>query len=430
MGISSSVSPRNRREEFHSNRYTYESLHNAKNQFMNQNASSTSDVTSQTSLLTSSASYSGAQASARSSLRKSTSAFISGFSLKKLNVPSLTRRRDKRENQQQRDAKTSAPRDADNNNIRFKKSVSCYALRTAAVVPVPSSRRKSREVTPKSSSSASSGTSLSRHLDDGILTYEHLQQRGRHIDDVIAPYRSSNVNSTSATRRAQTHTITLPPLQRGVNRAPAARTDLLLTKSRTFNTLDPVLPQVDNRPSRKTDTGTDDPNGNPQQRTRTSPRSRKIVQASTSELLKCLGDFLCERCAHLRDLESGDAVLWLRGVDRALLLQGWQEIAFVNPANVVFVYMLVRETTGSHIRSEKHLQSVVLTCLYLSYAYMGNEISYPLKPFLVEEREPFWDRCLAIINNFSTHMLLINKDPAYFTQVFAELKSYTRVVEE
>ena len=30
---------------------------------------------------------------------------------------------------------------------------------------------------------------------------------------------------------------------------------------------------------------------------------------------------------------------------------------------------------------------------------MGNEISYPLKPFLVEtDKEKFWDRCVTIIN--------------------------------
>ena len=45
------------------------------------------------------------------------------------------------------------------------------------------------------------------------------------------------------------------------------------------------------------------------------------------------------------------------------------------------------------------LQAVVLACLYLSYSYMGNEISYPLKPFLVEtDKEKFWDRCVTIIN--------------------------------
>lgn len=49
-------------------------------------------------------------------------------------------------------------------------------------------------------------------------------------------------------------------------------------------------------------------------------------QASTSELLKCLGMFLHDRCRKLRDFQAGDAVMWLRAVDRSLLLQGWQVI--------------------------------------------------------------------------------------------------------
>ncbi|XP_075867902.1 cyclin-dependent kinase 5 activator 1 [Nelusetta ayraudi] len=156
----------------------------------------------------------------------------------------------------------------------------------------------------------------------------------------------------------------------------------------------------------------------------TSPK-RVIVQASTSELLRCLGEFLCGRCYRLKQLSPADPVLWLRAVDRSLLLQGWQDQAFVTPANVVFVYMLCRDVVdGERVASERELQATLLTCLYLSYSYMGNEISYPLKPFLVEAaKEAFWDRCLAVIDATSGKMLRINADPHYFTQVFAELKS-------
>lgn len=70
-----------------------------------------------------------------------------------------------------------------------------------------------------------------------------------------------------------------------------------------------------------------------------------------------------------------------------------QDVAFINPANVVFVYMLVRELVTGEETKESELQASVLTCLYLSYSYMGNEISYPLKPFLVEDsKDKFWDR--------------------------------------
>ncbi|KAF0307906.1 Cyclin-dependent kinase 5 activator 1 [Amphibalanus amphitrite] len=155
-----------------------------------------------------------------------------------------------------------------------------------------------------------------------------------------------------------------------------------------------------------------------------SPGRRTVIQASTSELLRCLGMFLQRRCTQLSDFQAGDAIMWLRTVDRSLLLQGWQDISFVNPANVVFVYLLVREVVTADVTSEHELQAVVLTSLYLSYSYMGNEISYPLKPFLVESnRDRFWDRCVDMINRLSGDMLRINSDPRFFTDVFTELKA-------
>ncbi|EDW28394.1 GL18974 [Drosophila persimilis] len=151
---------------------------------------------------------------------------------------------------------------------------------------------------------------------------------------------------------------------------------------------------------------------------------KTVIQASTSELLKCLGIFLHCRCQRLSNFDAGDAVMWLRAVDRSLLLQGWQDVAFINPANVVFVYMLVRDLVDGEESKESDLQASVLTCLYLSYSYMGNEISYPLKPFLVEDsKDKFWDRCLVIVNKLSDKMLKINAEPGFFTEVFTELKS-------
>lgn len=54
------------------------------------------------------------------------------------------------------------------------------------------------------------------------------------------------------------------------------------------------------------------------------PPRKTVIQASTSELLKCLGIYLHNKCYRLRDFQAGDAVMWLRTVDRSLLLQGWQ----------------------------------------------------------------------------------------------------------
>lgn len=47
---------------------------------------------------------------------------------------------------------------------------------------------------------------------------------------------------------------------------------------------------------------------------------KTVIQASTSELLKCLGVYLHHKCYKLNDFQAGDAVMWLRTVDRSLLI--------------------------------------------------------------------------------------------------------------
>uniref|UniRef100_A0A0N5ATA8 Cyclin-dependent kinase 5 activator n=1 Tax=Syphacia muris TaxID=451379 RepID=A0A0N5ATA8_9BILA len=157
-------------------------------------------------------------------------------------------------------------------------------------------------------------------------------------------------------------------------------------------------------------------------------RKKIVIRASTSELLHGLGLFLSKRCK-IKNFEPAHLVMWLRNVDRSLLLQGWQDVAFLNPGNLVFVYMVLKDVIPAvnKISNMQELQSVVLTCLYVSYSYMGNEISYPLKPFIAEckDQNVFWDRCVQIINSLSSDMLRINSSTAFFTEMFAELQQFS-----
>ncbi|VDO39472.1 unnamed protein product [Haemonchus placei] len=158
-----------------------------------------------------------------------------------------------------------------------------------------------------------------------------------------------------------------------------------------------------------------------------STRRRTVIQASTSELLRGLGQFIAQN-SHIAAFEPAHLVMWLRTVDRALLLQGWQDVAFINPANLVFVFLIIREVIPDEesIHTVDDLHAWVLTCLYISYSYMGNEISYPLKPFLIElDRDKFWERCVMIVTNHSEDMLRLNSSSAFFTEVFSELKTYS-----
>lgn len=102
--------------------------------------------------------------------------------------------------------------------------------------------------------------------------------------------------------------------------------------------------------------------------------------------------------------------------------------------------MLVRELVDGDETTERELQATFLTCLYMSYCYMGSEISYPMKPFVIEDSsDKFWDKCLLIVNRLSSDMLRINSEPGFFTEIFTDLKvrptpnsigivsSYTRI---
>lgn len=68
---------------------------------------------------------------------------------------------------------------------------------------------------------------------------------------------------------------------------------------------------------------------------------KTVIQASTSELLKCLGMFLHAKCYKLRDFQAGDAVMWLRTVDRSLLLQGWQVTIRFILRSLFFLYKVL-----------------------------------------------------------------------------------------
>ncbi|MPC21946.1 Cyclin-dependent kinase 5 activator 1 [Portunus trituberculatus] len=88
---------------------------------------------------------------------------------------------------------------------------------------------------------------------------------------------------------------------------------------KTQQTLGPVL-----APSLSTGSNSSGCGSSATTPTGVSPTKKTVIQASTSELLKCLGLYLHRTCSRLRDFQAGDAVMWLRTVDRSLLLQGWQ----------------------------------------------------------------------------------------------------------
>ena len=158
--------------------------------------------------------------------------------------------------------------------------------------------------------------------------------------------------------------------------------------------------------------------------------SSHFYQASLQEILKCIGLFLWDRCRKLENLKPNTVISWLRTVDRSLLSQGWQDQPFLTPPNLVFLFLLLRETISKDTSDVQDLKSQVLACLYMAYTYSGAEISYPLRPFLVGDKLQFWNRCMYIINNYSSDMLKLNSDPVFFSQVHLELRQYRAMGEK
>ena len=97
------------------------------------------------------------------------------------------------------------------------------------------------------------------------------------------------------------------------------------------------------------------------------------------ELMTGLTEFLRRRCRHLQHADLPVAAVWLTYVDRQLTGRGWQVFPFLGPSSLVFVYMLARQAVQTDVSNVDDLRTVLLACLYVAYAYIGSEISYPIK---------------------------------------------------
>ncbi|KAI1717137.1 cyclin-dependent kinase 5 activator protein domain-containing protein [Ditylenchus destructor] len=185
-----------------------------------------------------------------------------------------------------------------------------------------------------------------------------------------------------------------------------------------------------------------------------SQHKKTVIQASTSELLRGLSHYIARRCEtlELKGFEPSQVVVWLRSVDRALIMQGWQDVAFINPANLVFVYMLIRDRLQSMNFSCSGSNSSDSLCVDANRennSPCGFEDDDSCDSFKsgkscdengrqrkllrkglanVDElqsldRSQFWSGCVDIINAHSTDMLRLNSSSAFFLEVFSELKN-------
>ena len=144
-----------------------------------------------------------------------------------------------------------------------------------------------------------------------------------------------------------------------------------------------------------------------------------------TDLLQNLGIFVQKQCTHLHTIPAASEVaMWVRCADRALQLNGWTVNSFLLESHVVFTFMLLTQAFETYtVRTLTDVKELVLLCLYVSYTYNANEISYPLRPFLVkQDRAAFWDKCMHLSLGASRQMLRLNREHSYYSDTLATLK--------
>lgn len=147
-----------------------------------------------------------------------------------------------------------------------------------------------------------------------------------------------------------------------------------------------------------------------------------------SDLLHSLGTYVHLQCRELVSRPTAAEVsMWVRVADKALQLNGWTINSFLLESHVVFTYMLVQQAFERfHVETLTDAKELVLMCLYISYTYNANEISYPLRPFLVKQnRVAFWSKCTELSLSCSSQMLKLNKSRRYYLETLSSLKSVT-----
>lgn len=145
-----------------------------------------------------------------------------------------------------------------------------------------------------------------------------------------------------------------------------------------------------------------------------------------TDLLQNLGIFVQKHCTHLHTVPSATEIaMWVRCADRALQLNGWTINSFLLESHVVFTYMLLSRAFEQFVlRTLADVKELVLMCLYISYTYNANEISYPLRPFLVkQDKVSFWDKCTSLSLASSSDMLRLNRDHSHYVDTLTSLKS-------
>lgn len=153
-------------------------------------------------------------------------------------------------------------------------------------------------------------------------------------------------------------------------------------------------------------------------------RKETRTEYRLSDLCIALGHYIHQRSSYLS--APTEVVQWIRLADRSLQLNGWTLNSFICESHIVFTYSLMcRAMEMFNCKNALDVKQLFFMCLYISYTYNANEISYPLKPFLVyKDRVAFWDNCVSLSMSMTGEMLRLNQDHVHYCKTLRELRTH------
>ena len=154
----------------------------------------------------------------------------------------------------------------------------------------------------------------------------------------------------------------------------------------------------------------------------------RVNKSNVGLLLKAFGRYVVKLCAGMCLKPTAPEVAkWVIAMDKSLQDCRWTNKNFVCESHIVFLFMLMeiysQEKTFLTIRDVRETLHV---CLFISYTYNANEISYPARPFLSlgQDRNKFFQECVGLGLSASREMLEINQDQDVYRRHLARLLSY------
>ena len=154
----------------------------------------------------------------------------------------------------------------------------------------------------------------------------------------------------------------------------------------------------------------------------------RVNKSNVGLLLKAFGRFVVKLCAGMCLKPTAPEVAkWVIAMDKSLQDCRWTNKNFVCESHIVFLFMLMeiyaQEKSFLTIRD---VRETVHVCLFISYTYNANEISYPARPFLSlgQDRNKFFQECVGLGLSASGDMLEINQDQDVYRRHLARLLTY------